>query len=203
MPPKKRTVVILVIITVLVFISCSLNQYFKHIEDLFSNDNSYPKSTLSAENENTTTELDIYGVWSLDKVVMKTGLTDNEDKEGYIGYQMEYSSEFLRLGDEKYYNPEYIFSTVTVPEFVGDGDYRAPNFYYFITEEGIQIDGVYDYDENEYWFGLPIQCFEIKFSKTSLSDNFAIPIGTKGMILNKDTILLGIWGESVLAHRIK
>lgn len=208
---KIYVLVFLIITTILISASINLKQYNKDlksinspltVKDISVNSNEGTKSESielkqsTANNTNNKTAV-LYGVWSLDKVVMKSGLVET-GLETYLGLKIMYSPQYINFGLEKYYNPQYKYITELVPEFNGKYDYRAPNFYYFIKEEGIQIDGINNYDEDKFWAGLPIQCFEVE----SIDHEISIPVGMNGMILNEDTLLLGIWGEGILAHRV-
>ena len=208
---KIYVLVFLIITTIMILASVNLKQYNNDlksincpptVKDISVNSNDETKSDSielkqSTANNTDTKSAVLYGVWSLDKVVMKSGLVET-GLEKYLGLKIMYSPQYINFGLEKYYNPQYKYITELVPEFNGKYDYRAPNFYYFIKEEGIQIDGINNYDEDKFWAGLPIQCFEVE----SIDHEKSIPVGMNGMILNEDTLLLGIWGEGILAHRV-
>lgn len=168
-------VFLIIIITILILASVNMKQYNNDlktincsptVEDISVNTNNETKSESielkqSTGNNTDTKIVVLYGVWSLDKDVMKSGLVET-GLEKYLGFKIVYSPQYISFGEEKYYNPQYKYTTELVPEFNGKYDYRAPNFYYFIKEEGIQIDGINNYHEDKFWAGLPIQCFEVE-----------------------------------------
>jgi len=150
-----------------------------------------------------------FGVWSLDKVVLRSKMYSDDitkngdvipfDVEDYLGYEVEYSSEYFRLGEEKYNNPQYNLSTVTVDEYEAGGKFRLtagyPSVQEFIENGGIKVDRMDDYG---YIGELPLECLRIRFE-----EDYFIPVGTQCIILNDDTMLIGLWGKIIIAHRIE
>lgn len=174
-----------------------------------------------SDTEVASTELDnevvsieepsFFGVWSIDKVAliskMYTGTTKDGDLEenlfdpaDYLGYEIEYSSEFFRLGDEKYVEPEYVLSYTTVEKHQNGGIYRLPSLYGFIIEEGITLDKMNEYENMS---DIPLQRFDVKFKADVKYEKYSfIPVGTQCVLLNKDTMLVGVWGKILLARRV-
>ncbi|MDW2798262.1 hypothetical protein RZO55_11830, partial [Clostridium boliviensis] len=150
---KIYTLLSLFIITILILASVKIKQYNNDlksincsptVDEISDNTNNKTKSDL-IELKQYTGNSTLYGLWSLDKVVMKSGLVET-GLEKYIGLKIMYLPQYITFNLEKYNNPQYKYITELVPEFNGKYDYRAPNFYYFIKEEGIQIDGINNYD---------------------------------------------------------
>lgn len=149
-----------------------------------------------------------YGTWYIEKVAMisemYTGTTldgDDEedlfDSENFIGYELEYTDRYFRIGDKKYKNPEYEIKHDTV-EGVQSGGNFWPYIYLFIKDEGIKINNEEEYDSETslLWFNVDFP-YEVSYEKCDF-----IPVGTQCILLNEDTMIVGIWGKVLLARRI-
>lgn len=159
----------------------------------------------------TMEENDIYGTWYISKVAlvsdMYTGTTqDGEleeniyDPEEYIGYELEYSAESFRLGNQAFEAPKYVISHPTVDEYNNAGRFQQPDIYQFIEDEKIEI---YNINEYEWISEALIQQYEIQFEEqvNYMEYNF-IPVGTQCVLLNKDVLLIGMWGKILVAYRV-
>lgn len=156
-------------------------------------------------------DFDFYGIWHIDKVVLQsrmyTGTVRNGDfeenlydPEDYIGMEVEYDSEYFRLGSERYNSPEYIFTNRTVKDIYDGGKFCDPDIYEFIFDEKIEVVNADHYNSLA---EVPLLQIEVRLSKeVSYGDYDFIPVGTQCIILNEDTMLIGIWGKILLAHRI-
>ena len=82
-----------------------------------------------------------------------------------------------------------------VPEYNDGGKFRLPSFYEFIENEDINI---VNSEKYESWSELSLKFYQVKFK-----DDYFIPVGTQVILLNNDTMLVGIWGKIILAHRVK
>lgn len=154
----------------------------------------------------------IYGIWQITGVAviseMYTGtLSDGDseenmfDPEDYIGYELEYASQFFRLGEEIYMSPQYVISSPTVKEFNSGGKFQQPDLYEFIKTEDIKLTGIEDY---EYISEIPLQQYELSFDKVVGYEKFDfIPVGTQCVLLNNNTMLVGVWGKILVAQRVK
>lgn len=157
------------------------------------------KDKVDSEEE---TDIEIFGTWNLEKVVLKSDAYDGTDKEAlggideedYVGLELEFTDKYLRLGKDEYLNPEYILENMKVPEYNDGGKFRLPSFYEFIENENINI---VNSEKYESWSELPLKFYQVK-----LKDDYFIPVGTQVILLNNDTILVGIWGKIILAHRV-
>lgn len=150
-----------------------------------------------------------YGTWHIEKVAtiseMYTGTTldgcDEEDlfdSEDFIGYELEYTDRYFRIGDKKYKNPEYEIKYDTV-EGVQYGGNFWPKIYMLINEEGIKINNEKEYSPKEtllLWFDVDFP-YEVSYGKYDF-----IPVGTQCILLNEDTMIVGTWGKVLLARRI-
>lgn len=150
-----------------------------------------------------------YGTWYIEKVAMisemYTGTTldgwdeeDLYDSEDFIGYELEYTDRYFRIGDKKYKNPEYEIEYKDVESVQSGGNFR-PSINTLIREEGIKIN-----DEEEYnaetlllWFYVDFP-YEVSYGKYDF-----IPVGTQCILLNEDTMIVELWGKVLLARRIK
>ena len=176
--------------------------------------------TETMVSENTKLEREehpLYGVWKLEKVVMKNFLYDSEDpyfslEKNYVGQVLVYSSGFFLSEDKIYRNPQYIPFTENVPSFTGGRSgmgYMGPSFHIFTKNENIAVDGAEDYDEEKNLEGLPIQCFSARPEGLEYED--FPPVGVRCAILNNDTMLvqlthtyyIGPFSQSLLARRVK
>lgn len=149
-----------------------------------------------------------YGTWHIEKVAMiskmYTGTTldgcDEEDlfdSEDLIGYELEYTDRYFRIGDNKYKNPEYEIEHKAVERVQSGGIFR-PDIYTLIAEEKIRINNEEEYDSETLllWFDVDFP-YEVSYGKYDF-----IPVGTQCILLNEDTMIVGTWGKVLLARRI-
>ncbi len=160
--------------------------------------------------EKSVDNKNIYGTWVIEKAVlwseMYTGTTkdgvDEEDlynPEDYIGYELEYSDEFFRLGDKKYENPQYVENYVTLEDFNDGGRFKTPTVYDVIDNEQIQVgNGETNVLETEV-----MMCIVDFEGETEYNGYSFIPVGTEIVLLNEDVMLVGVWGEILIARRIR
>ena len=161
-------------------------------------------------------QADIYGKWRINRAVLKsemyTGTVldgDYEENlynpEDYIGLELEYASDFFRIGDQVYKNPEYVLSEMTVQDWQRGSKFFVPTLYQYIKDEGIKLKNA----ENGV-AGCELQCIDIDFEeavrywdeKNNKEYKF-VPVGTYCVLLNDDTMLLGIWGKILEATRVE
>lgn len=169
------------------------------------------KKDYNMEETNMNDETNFYGIWHIDKVVLQSRMytgtaRDGDfeenlyDPEDYIGMEVEYNSEYFRLGSERYNSPEYIFTNRTVKDINDGGKFCDPDIYEFILDEKIEVVNADHYNSLT---EVPLLQIEVRLSKeVSYGDYDFIPVGTQCIILNEDTMLIGIWGKILLAHRI-
>lgn len=122
--------------------------------------------------ERGAAELPFFGTWYIEKVAviseMYTGTTkdgvaeeDLYDSEDFVGYELEYTGEYYREGEptSRYPNnpvlqerttedPHYAIKYITLSEFNHWGILQ-PYLELLIEEEGIKINNMEDYDEEE------------------------------------------------------
>ncbi len=160
------------------------------------------KESITKEYQIRKAKHDLFGRWRIDRVAMisemYTGTTlDGVDEEqlfeaaDYIGYELEYSSKFIRIGEEKYENPIYEIWIEDEKSVQNLGKF-FPNVYMVIEEEGIEVD----------YYTIPLISIEFEQEITFQKYNF-IPVGAQCILFDKNTLLLGFWGKIVLAHRIE
>ena len=110
----------------------------------------------------------LYGTWYIDSAVLKsemyTGTTmdgwseeDLYDPADYIGFEIEYSSQFFRLGTEKYNNPIYSVEKETLFGFNEGGDFKLPSFLQLIDEKEI--------DTKTVQIGNTVMLYDIEFDE--------------------------------------
>lgn len=165
-------------------------------------------------------ETDIYGTWHIDKMVMERYIETPDEEyprlwycdireqyeyepEGYIGLELEYTEDFLRIGDQAYQNPRYTFDIATIEELNGYDSWE-PTFYQYIEEEGIILKGEKDGDISR--CKLPWVLVYVDYGQKYIDKNGEEypfpPIGDECVLLNDDTMLLGTWGKILMATRI-
>lgn len=166
-------------------------------------------AVLSHKRMTDTERKPFYGTWYIEKVAMisemYTGTTldgsDEEDlfdSEDFIGYELEYTDRYFRIGDKKYKNPEYEIEYKAVERVQSGGNFW-PDIYTLITEEGIKINNEEKFNRKEtllLWFYVEFP-YEVSYGKYDF-----IPVGTQCILLNEDTMIVDIWGKVLLARRI-
>ena len=152
---------------------------------------------------NEESRLEIFGVWCLEKIALKSDAYDGTskealggiDEEDYVGLELEFTDKFLRLGKDKFLNPEYTLEYMTVTKYNDGGKFRLPDVFGFIHDENINIVNRKKYKSLS---EVPLKFYQAKFK-----EDYFIPVGTQVVVLNNDTMLVGIWGKIILARRIK
>ena len=169
------------------------------------------KKDCNVEETDADNAIDFYGVWHIDKAVLQSdmyaGTTEDGDFEknlydptDYIGMEIEYALEYFQLGSERYNNPKYVLTNRTVKDINDSGKFYDPDIYEFITDEEIEI---FDAEKYDYLAEVPLFQVEVEFDKeVSYRDFGFIPVGTQCVVLNENTMLIGLWGKILLAHRI-
>ncbi len=201
----KPVQVCILLLFILLLVNCgkpadSSEAVSENNADISQKSSSSPEDNKYSDKKSEKKE--IFGVWKLDKVVLKSDMVDGTskealviDEEDYLGYEVEYTSEFFRLGQDKYPNPIYNIEYRTASSYNDGGRYKLPDFFGFINDSDIVVDGKSEY--GQYWSELPLKVYDITFTE----EHF-IPVGTQIVVLNDDTILVGIWGKIILAHRV-
>ncbi len=154
----------------------------------------------------------LYGEWQIDRAVLKSNMytgtsLDGDfennifDPEDYVGYILRYSEESFSLGDVEFANPSYLVSEITVAEYNEGGDFRNPDLYTLIAEEEIEVGGA----ENTLNLSqVKLMRIDVKFDyETNYQDYPIIPVGTQAVLLNSNTMMIGVWGKVLLAYRIQ
>lgn len=153
--------------------------------------------------------VDIYGVWYLERVVLRSNMySDDIEKNGeiipvdvgdYLGWEIEYAPDFFRIGDKIYDNPSYTFDEVSVDDIEIGGKFRLtdnfPGVIEFLIKENVELDSSDAYD---YLGDVLLLHYDISFEPYQ-----HIPVGSRGIMLNHDMMLIGTWGKIILAHRVQ
>ena len=151
-----------------------------------------------------------YGTWYIEKVAMTSetytgtaldGVAEEDlyDPEDFLGYELEYTNEYFRIGDKKYEVLTYLTRYKTIEKYQEEGKFR-PELYTFTEEEGIKI-----HKEEEYGADTDLMIFSVDFfDEVSYGEYDFIPVGTECVLLNEDTMLMfvGASGKVLLARRI-
>lgn len=150
-----------------------------------------------------------YGTWRIEKVAMVsdmyTGTTldgDFEenfyDSEDFLGYELEYTDRYFRIGDKKYKNPEYVMEYETVDAIDRGIKARPVGLYTFLAREEILANNDQDYTGETLLLRFDVDfADEVSYGKY----NF-IPVGTQCILLNENAMIVGIWGKTLLARRL-
>ena len=156
-------------------------------------------------------ECPFFGTWRIEKVAvisdMYTGTTldgvleeDLYDSEDFVGYELEYTADYFRIGENTYTDPEYgmFFEDIFT---VNDGGRFWPHVCDFMEEEGI------DWHDDKYYGqrdGMELHLLVyIDFEETVFYETYDfIPVGTLFTLLNEDTMLVEFWGKTLLARRV-
>lgn len=153
----------------------------------------------------------VLGEWQIDRVVLESNMytgtsLDGDfeenifDPEDFVGYTLRYSEESFSLGDVEYANPGYLVSETTVGEYNEGGGFRNPDLFTLIAEEGIEVEGAANIPNLSQ---AKLTRVDITFDhETNYSDYSFIPVGTQVVLLDYNTMLIGVWGKILLAHRI-
>lgn len=150
-----------------------------------------------------------YGTWRIEKVAMVSDMytgtaLDGDfeenlyDPEDFLGYELEYTERYFRLGDVKYKNPEYVMKYETVDAIDRGIKSKPVDIYTFLAREEILANNKEDYTGETLLLRFNVDfADEVSYGKY----NF-IPVGTQCILLNEDAMIVGIWGKTLLAQRI-
>ena len=152
------------------------------------------------------------GEWQIDRAVLQSNMytgtsLDGDfennifDSEDYVGYILRYSEDSFSLGDVEYANPCYSVSEITVKEYNEGGGFRNPDLYTLIAEEEIDVEGNADTPD---LYQARLIRVDVTFDyETDYLDYSFIPVGTQVVLLDHNTMLVGVWGKIMLAYRIQ
>ena len=204
MNKKVWLLVFLSCTSIIIYTGCAKQEYQTNSKE----DRENIESMHQERQQDSNDEYNFFGVWSLDSIVLKSEMYSDDiskngeiipvDVEDFLGYELEYNSQFLRIREEKYDDPEYTLIYQTVDKYEEGGKFRLtvgfPSFHEFIENENIKINGMEEYD---YLGDIPLQIYDVSFIQ-----EYHIPVGSQLVVLNDDMILIGVWGKIILAHRV-
>ncbi len=213
---NKKVLFLFVIFMIIISTSCNKQSFYQKAETT-NNITELPNITEEvpiaySESKNAYQEskrdwdiekLKIYGTWNLDKIVLSSKDYIGEKSWGdghifnekqYVGYEVEYTPEYFRLGEQKFFAPTYEISEFNFYDYNNNGDFENPNLYEFVEKERIGIANVEEYENIDV---IPLAYFLVTFK-----ENYFIPVGTQIILLNENTMLVGVWGNIILAHRV-
>lgn len=154
----------------------------------------------------------LFGTWHMDEIAvisrMYTGTTldgyreeDLYDSADYIGFELEYTPQMMRLGDEKYENPAYLIMYSTIDGIDRGGGRFVPDLYEYLIEKNIEVKRTADADLTR---STELIVFYVEFmEKVSYGKYPFIPVGAQCILLNDDTMIVEVWGKTLLAHRVE
>lgn len=158
--------IVLFISSLLILTGCIKNE--KTHQDLPNP--SSESGVLHEVTKNTKENYKFFGVWKIDEVVLTSNMYTGTSKDGdyyvydpadYIGDELEYQTDFFRLGDHIYYEPKYTIKYESVEEFQDGGIYRLPDIYGLLEEKKIRVNMEEDYDN----LGeVPLLRFDVDFT---------------------------------------
>ncbi len=204
----KQKMLFLFVVIVIICTSC--NQQYSTTESANIADDipiTYSESMHNNQAPNGDLEIqkiELYGTWSLDKVILSSKNYVGEKNWGdghifsekqYVGYEVEYTPDYFRLGDQKFFSPMYKVSEFRFYDFNNNGDFENPDLYEFVKKEGVHIDKIEEYENMD---DIPLTYFLV-----TLNENNFIPVGDQCLLLNENIMLVGVWGDVILAHRLE
>lgn len=152
-----------------------------------------------------------WGTWRMEEVAvistMYTGTTLDGDFEeylydsaDYIGLELEYTPQMFRLGDMEYENPIYEIRYRSVLDIDCEGGRPRfePHLYDYLIDKGIDVKEM----------GNPmdptVMVYYVRFEEDISYGKYPfIPVGAECILLNDNTMIVGVWGKLLLAHRIE
>ncbi|MDE6675755.1 MAG: hypothetical protein K2K19_13275 [Acetatifactor sp.] len=179
---------------------------FKEDKNFNSIDNFNSQSTEQQEKVRN-----LVGEWQIDRVVLESNMYSGTsldgdfeenifDPEDFVGYTLRYSEDSFSLGDVEYANPCYLVSEITVGEYNEGGGFRNPDLFTLIAEEEIEVEGAANTPNLSQ---AKLMRVDVTFDhETNYSDYSFIPVGTQMVLLDYNTMLIGVWGKILLAYRI-
>ena len=213
----NKKIVFLFAVIMIMCTSCNRQSFFPEVDvsDSITESgnitNEIPIALNESENFNQefNGELDlerlkIFGTWSLDKIILSSKEYTGEKNWGdghifkekeYIGYEVEYTTDYIRLGNQKFFSPMYEITELSFYEFNNNGDFENPDLSEFVKKEGMYVNKMEEYENMD---NIPLIYFLITFKE----NNF-IPVGTQCVFLDENTMLVGVWGDVILAHRLE
>lgn len=180
-------------------------------ESVYEGNISAKTGEVSTENEGMEAVDLLYGEWKIEWAVLESDMYTGTSMDGnfecdlfapedYVGYTLKYSEESFSLGDVEYSNPCYVTSEITVEEYNEGGFFRNPDLYTLIEEEEIEVEKWNNISDLSH---AALMKIEVKFDyETDYFEYHFIPVGTQAVLLNHDTMLIGIWGKILLAHKM-
>ncbi|MCL2083024.1 MAG: hypothetical protein FWH04_07305 [Oscillospiraceae bacterium] len=158
----------------------------------------------------------ILGIWRLEKIVLVSD--DYEEahhrmnnrggvrvyREDYLGYEIEYTEQYVRLGDWKYIASEYSLWGFVISSYLSNGSFWRSDFEKILDDNNIDLDKKGEYEDLG---DIPIDYVTVSALRECSyrdGDDFpSPPVGDQCLLLNKDTMLVGVWGKIILARRVK
>ena len=215
---KKRMIQCCVVFAVLIVLVISDMVILKNSNTIPTSPDGYLNQQVENAEENSERNVSIeetkilYGEWQIDRAVLEStmytgtsldGDFENNifDPEDYVGYILRYSEESFSLGDVEYVNPCYLVREITVGEYNEGGVFRNSDLLTLIAEEEIEV------ERNAISPNMSqarLLWVDVAFDyEADYLDYSFIPVGTQVVLLNYDTMLVGVWGKILLAYRIQ
>ncbi|MDE6435134.1 MAG: hypothetical protein K2L07_12995 [Lachnospiraceae bacterium] len=215
---KKRMIQCCVVFAILIVLVISDMVILKNSNTIPPSPDGYLNQQVENAEENSERNVSIeetkilYGEWQIDRAVLEStmytgtsldGDFENNifDPEDYVGYILRYSEESFSLGDVEYVNPCYLVREITVGEYNEGGVFRNPDLLTLIAEEEIEVEGN-AISPNMSQARLLWVDVTFDYEANYLDCSF-IPVGTQVVLLDYDTMLVGVWGKILLAYRIQ
>ena len=152
----------------------------------------------------------LFGTWRMDEVAVISTLYERTppgayikfyDSADYIGLELEYNPQMMRLGEEEYESPAYQIQYGTVDSVDHGGGGFEPYLYDYLTEKHIEVKRPADSDFTK---NTELVTFYVRFEEeVSYGEYPFIPVGVACILLNDDTMIVETWGKTLLAHRVE
>jgi len=148
-------------------------------------------------------KLMFFGEWYLEETVLKSEnfdsvspeAYDNFDYEAYLGSVLEYQHDYIRVLGNYYEGPKYELHITNTSDYSSGGVFKSPSLAGLIIS-----DEIYVLESEKYqWLGeVPIQQYIV-----TLKEGVFNPLVSGVLVLNEETILVGLGGVIIKANRIK
>ena len=170
--------------------------------------NNYDVSIYNEMLKETVNIDSLYGVWLIDSVLLcsesfmsDAQRNDLSEYEKFIGCELEYNSDSIRLEKNDYSNPIYAQSFINFQTYNIDSGFQMPGLYGVVEEGYIEL---FEEVNMHKLSGIDLPSFSISVEENiTFADGNYLPIGTSVVMLNNNAILVDYMGNYMIAYRVK
>lgn len=181
------------------------------ITDIMGMEHSHKNYDVSVYNEmlKDTVNIDsLYGVWLIDSVLLcsesfmsDAQRNDLSECEKFIGCELEYNSDGIRLEKNDYSNPIYAQSFINFQTYNIDSGFQMPGLYGVVENGDVELFEEVDMHKLS---GIDLPSFRISVEENiTFADGDYLPIGTSVVMLNDNAILVDYMGNYMIAYRVE